>query len=207
MNPRDCSVHEEAHALKDWAVVCEALRSGHQSVLLRTGGIREDHGEFRIKSDRFWLFPTRFHQTVELITPEFAEKMPGNEVPIASSATANEIPIQVFCEVQMSCYIDDLSQLSTIRNLHVLKDEVTHQRFEYRSPGLTALFVRAFSFPKPVLVEHTDQYDGCKSWLTLSVPLSTSGLNAVLSDEEFERRIDEFKRATGSSMRLHHPSD
>lgn len=207
MNQGAPAVQECEHALKEWAVVCEAIRSGHQSVLLRTGGIREDHGEFRIESDRFWLFPTRFHQTVELITPEFAETMSRSEAPVVSETLGNQIPLHVFCEVHMSCYIDDLSQLPTIRNLHVLKDEVTHQRFDYRSPGLTALFIRAYSLPEPVLIENNAQYDGCKSWLTMNSPLATDELNAVLPTEEFERRADEFKRATGSSMRLHPTAD
>ena len=49
-------------AFKEWAVVCAALASGRQSVILRKGGIHEGRDGFRVDHREFWLFPTRFHQ-------------------------------------------------------------------------------------------------------------------------------------------------
>ena len=45
-------------ALKEWAVVCRALEEGRQIVLLRKGGILEYRQSFKVKHDRFLLFPT-----------------------------------------------------------------------------------------------------------------------------------------------------
>src|SRR5689334_22817537 len=49
-------------ALKEWAVVCAALASGRQIVLLRKGGIYEAAGEFELENREFLLFPTYLHQ-------------------------------------------------------------------------------------------------------------------------------------------------
>ena len=50
-----------AVAFKEWALVCEALGRGQQSVILRKGGIAEGRGGFGFDHEEFYLFPTWFH--------------------------------------------------------------------------------------------------------------------------------------------------
>ena len=57
---------------KEWAVIVEALGQGEQIVILRKGGIAEGRDGFRAEHERFWLFPTRFHQQAEGVVPEVA---------------------------------------------------------------------------------------------------------------------------------------
>ena len=40
-------------ALKEWAVACEALGRGQQILLIRKGGISEEHREFRVEHPEF----------------------------------------------------------------------------------------------------------------------------------------------------------
>jgi hypothetical protein len=47
---------------KEWALVCEALGNGTQSIILRKGGIAEGRDGFRFKHDEFLLFPTLYHE-------------------------------------------------------------------------------------------------------------------------------------------------
>ena len=47
-------------AFKEWAVVCAALATGQQSLILRKGGIHEGRDGFRVEHREFWLFPTVF---------------------------------------------------------------------------------------------------------------------------------------------------
>mgnify|MGYP003324622683 CR=1 FL=1 len=49
-------------AFKEWAIVCEALGKGQQSIIFRKGGIHEGKRGFQFKHDQFFLFPTRFHE-------------------------------------------------------------------------------------------------------------------------------------------------
>ena len=56
---------------KEWALVCEALGRGEQTILLRKGGIAEGREGFGFRHDEFFLFPTFFHeQLVKVRTPE-----------------------------------------------------------------------------------------------------------------------------------------
>ena len=57
-------------ALKEWAVVCAALGSGRQIILLRKGGIYESAGEFEIEHRQFLLFPTYLHQNAGMLKDE-----------------------------------------------------------------------------------------------------------------------------------------
>jgi hypothetical protein len=57
-------------ALKEWDVVCRALTSGRQMVLLRKGGISEaGDGSFQVQHDEFLLFPTFLHQNKQMLKP------------------------------------------------------------------------------------------------------------------------------------------
>src|SRR3954465_5772349 len=54
-------------ALKEWQIVCDALASGRQILLLRKGGILEAIGGFELEHREFLLFPTFVHQNCEMI--------------------------------------------------------------------------------------------------------------------------------------------
>ena len=49
---------------KEWALICDALGSGRQSIILRKGGIAEGREGFRFQHPDFLLFPTLFHEQV-----------------------------------------------------------------------------------------------------------------------------------------------
>ncbi len=54
----------ESVGFKEWALVCEALGRGEQTVILRKGGIAEGREGFSFKHREFFLFPTFFHEQV-----------------------------------------------------------------------------------------------------------------------------------------------
>ena len=68
-------------ALKEWDVVCEALGSGRQVIVIRKGGIAEGTGGLRFAHEEFVLLPTFFHQQSERVVPEadFAARQGGRE--------------------------------------------------------------------------------------------------------------------------------
>ena len=55
----------ESVGFKEWAIVCEALGCGEQSIILRKGGIAEGREGFSFRHAEFFLFPTYFHEQVE----------------------------------------------------------------------------------------------------------------------------------------------
>ena len=46
--------------LKEWSTVIDALSRGEQVILIRKGGIADP--KFGVEADRFYLYPTYFHQ-------------------------------------------------------------------------------------------------------------------------------------------------
>lgn len=151
-------------ALKEWAVVCEALAAGAQQIIFRKGGIHEGPDGFVPEHPAFWLFPTGFHQSLDGLRPEFHELAktwalapPAGEV----------IALQHYCTVQSVRWVEREADLFEFRHQHVLTDELLHERFVYRRPGIFLMAVSTASLPAPVRIPSTSRYDGCKSWVQL----------------------------------------
>ena len=60
---------------KEWALVCEALGTGRQKIILRKGGIAEGRDGFSFQHREFFLFPTFFHEQLERV------RFPGATLP------------------------------------------------------------------------------------------------------------------------------
>jgi hypothetical protein len=169
-------------ALKEWAVVCQALDRGRQTVSLRKGGINEPRDGFRVEHREFWLFPTQFHEGRESLVPEaeplLAETL-NNLAPPGTIRVANYVVVDEVLQ------ITDLAQAERLAALHIWSAETIQRRFNYRQPGLFLLIMRVYRRPQPFLVTDTPELAGCHSWVELPVELTTAGLTPVLSDDQF----------------------
>src|SRR5579885_3233527 len=93
-------------AFKEWAVVCRALAEGRQALILRKGGIAEEGGVFRPEHDRFWLYPTYFHEPQRNgIKPEFAPPLAAAE---ADRPPTGTLRLTHFAEVAAVRFLDRL---------------------------------------------------------------------------------------------------
>src|SRR5260370_12859557 len=81
------------HAIKEWAVVCQALARGKQAVILRKGGIAEAYGEFKVEHKQFWLYPTYLHQKPDGIKPNAVPLFQG---PLPHLPPSNKSPLSPF---------------------------------------------------------------------------------------------------------------
>ena len=77
----------ESVGFKEWALVCEALGRGEQTVLLRKGGIAEGRAGFGFRHSEFFLFPTFFHEQIEKV------RIAGAEIP---KGRGGEVEIRLF---------------------------------------------------------------------------------------------------------------
>lgn len=174
-------------ALKEWNVVCEAIRQGRQMVLARKGGISEPEGEFQLPRTRFWLFPTYFHEAPARLND--AGRAIISQMPLLTAAPASEeVRLDLICEVAVAIYIESVEKLSAALAEQVLNREALEQRFYYRHPGLHLLIIRAYEAAEPALLRPTTTMQGCKSWVELDEPLPAVRKLAVIPDGEFERR-------------------
>jgi hypothetical protein len=173
--------------LKEWATVCQAIGVGRQMLLLRKGGIYESAGEFEVENRQFLFFPTYLHQNLKMLKTEAQQGFePHNAEP-------EKITLALAGEVTDIVQLQSREQMDRIDGEHVWTAPLIDMRFNYRPENpLYLLLVRAFVLAKPVTVENTPAYAGCKSWVPLETAVSTSGARVVISDEEYARRRGEL---------------
>lgn len=170
-------------ALKEWASVCSALEQAKQIVLLRKGGIHEAAGEFELENPQFLLFPTYLHQNLKSLKPSehagFA----------AVTAEPARVDISAMGVVTDILQLQSRAQIDAIDDQHIWTGSLIDMRFNYRPENpLYLLLVRTYRLPRPVSLENTPAYGGCKSWVPLERAIDTGGAQAVLDEEAYEAR-------------------
>jgi hypothetical protein len=173
-------------AFKEWAVVCAALASGRQTIILRKGGIEEGREGFRVQHREFWLLPTRFHQAASQLVPD-AEPL-WCQVQ-ESPPPPGTFVVDLYALVQQVIEVRDTAVLKRLNGLHILSQETLEQRFRYRHPGLFILVVRTYRLPRPYIVSDSPYIAGCKSWVELPAEYMTTGAKPVLDDVMFEECV------------------
>ncbi len=183
-------------AFKEWAVVCAALAAGRQSLILRKGGIHEGRGGFRVEHPEFWLFPTRFHQKPEEIVEDAWPLL----LQVESKRPADDtIPISLYAVVETVHLLEDASRLPALSGLHIWSTATLDQRFHYRTPGLFVLTVRVYYLPQELMLPNSPHFDGCRSWVDLPEEITTSELQPVLTDAEFDEQRRSIEAAIGKT--------
>ena len=179
-------------AFKEWAVVVDALGRGDQIIILRKGGIREGGGGFQLEHRRFLLFPTLFHQQRESVLPAAQARYDL----LAPKFSAETLRVEYFAEVADWKFLDSLDDATRLRGQHVWRDGVIRERFDWgKSRSIYAMAVRVFRLPSPVEMSMHTEYGGCKSWVELDATIGTDGAQPVLSDGEFNARLEQFRAA------------
>lgn len=180
---------ESRVAFKEWAVVCAALASGRQTLILRKGGIHEGHEGFHVEHREFWLFPTGFHQQRDEILPDAWPLLDE----LQSRGEPNGHELSLYAIVEDVQHVLDRSTLARLSGRHVWSEATVGQRFHYRTPGLFALTVRVYRRPTPFAIADSPYFVGCKSWVELPAALPTSELRPVLDERSFSTQRNEIR--------------
>src|SRR5687767_5493188 len=118
-------------SLKEWSNVIEALGRGEQIVLIRKGGLA-DSG-FGVEAERFYLYPTYFHQ--------------------GESDSRPSVTITHWCEVVRTWAVRDHEALRLLEPLVVIPRETLDARYHFRSDQvLFVIAVRAWKLAAPAQV-------------------------------------------------------
>lgn len=174
-------------ALKEWAVVCRALKTGRQIMLLRKGGIHESSAGFELEHMQFLLFPTYLHQNLQMLKPEAHAEF---EAHTAEPAT---ITLRSAAEVTDIIRLQRRDQMDALEAQHIWTRPLIDMRFNYRPENpLYLLLVRAYTLAHPTTIQNTPAYAGCKSWVPLDRSVSTAGATPALSDEQYDVRQRQF---------------
>ena len=180
---------------KEWALVCDALGRGEQTILLRKGGIAEGRDGFAFKHREFFLFPTFFHEQVGKLRGE------ARELPEAS---AGEIEIRLSAKVELTATIASFQTAMALERFHILQPAVVRERFAYDdAPGIHFAFVRVFRLQRPWRFPDARQYGGCRSWLQLpDLSGDRAATEPVLSDREHSARLQAIREIVSADIAL-----
>ncbi len=175
-------------AFKEWAVSCQALLEGRQTLLIRKGGIREEGNVFRINDPEFWLMPTYVHQNSALLQPEW---LPALEAIQAVPHDPNQVTISGYAVVDTIAVARDEAQVNGLAHEYLWNPTYVEMRFDFNPyDPLYLVLLRVYRLPEPFTIPMLPDYEGCKSWVTLDQPYATAAAIPVLSDLEFSARRD-----------------
>ena len=175
----------ESVGFKEWAIVCEALGRGEQTILLRKGGLAEGRDGFGFRHAEFFLFPTFFHEQVEKV------RSGGTKIP---KAREGEIEIRYFAKLVAQTEITSWPMAAGLEPFHILQESVVRGRFDYKEAGLHVALVRVFRLSPSWSFPEVPAYGGCRSWVDLPEAPRGMRFEAVLSDEEFGGMVENFGR-------------
>ena len=169
--------------LKEWEGVSESLGQGEKTLLVRKGGLSEGKG-FELRSSRFLLFPTRFHES----------KIRAGEGGRADAGGGGEgTSVTVAAEVTGHWTISggDKAMRSLVR---ALGEEAVLDRVAWRPDlPLHLVEVRAHRLSRALSVTVSEKFGGCSSWADLDA--ADVGLTAVEDDRLWEDVTAEWEAA------------
>ena len=170
-------------------MVVDALGRGDQIIILRKGGIGEGRSGFEVEHTRFFLFPTLFHQQRESVQPAAQIRYDA----LAPKLSPDFVHLEFFAEVADWKFLDSFEAASRLRGQHIWREEVIRERFDWgKSKSIYAMAVRVFRLPLAVDLPMRADYGGCKSWVELDTIVSTEGAQPVLTDREFDEKLQCF---------------
>jgi hypothetical protein len=157
-------------ALKEWASAILAMGRGEQVILIRKGGIADP--KFGLEAQRFYLFPTNFHEA-------------------GAPAILPAIQITHWCEVVKTWEIRDRDALLRLESQVVFDRSTLETRYRFRpDQAIHVIAVRTFALPRPATVPMNDRYEGCRSWVSLDEEIDIDDSKQVLNETQLRTKID-----------------
>jgi hypothetical protein len=191
-------VSEERTALKEWAVLVDAMARGDIIAMVRKGGIREQRAGFSVRHDRFLLYPTFFHERVEELAPRFRAHLGAAH---ASQPPAGTIHLEYVAEVASVWIVSELDRLRAIESEHGLAWSAVESRFHYRGkPGVQVIAVRLARLPSVFETPEARRYLGCVSWVELDSAVDVGGAMPVLDRATLAGRVARLAKSLGEPV-------
>ncbi len=155
-------------ALKEWSSVIDALGRGDQVVLIRKGGIADP--SFGIEAQRFYLYPTYFHQ--------------------GESEHRPSVDVTHWCEVVKTWTLGDRDALGRLEPIVAIPRETLEARYRFRpDQALHVIGVRTYALPRPARVAFREHYAGCLSWISLDDEIDVDGSSSVIPEPVLQSKL------------------
>jgi hypothetical protein len=192
-------------ALKEWNIVCKALESGNQSILLRKGGILEYRKGFEISQKIFLLYPTLEHQSKKYLQPSYLQEfellLKRNDSDMVQDKSNT---IRILARIEAMQEFHDETLLSKLEKYHIWNEKYVNMRMSYNpKKPMNALLLRVYKLPEPISINVKPQWAGCKSWIDIDLTKKDGNsydtidelLNQcepVIKDNDFQQIYDNF---------------
>jgi hypothetical protein len=185
-------------ALKEWAITAHALAQGQQILLLRKGGIHEESKDFRVIHPEFLLYPTYEHQRADLLKPQY---QPALKQLLADSPRSETITFTHWARVEELIEVSTQEKVDDLSPHYIWTNAYAQSRLHWKPMlPLSVMLLRVYQMEQPVTVPFIPEYGGCKSWVDIIPTVNLGNLKPVLSDEEFQRKVDEVKDSLGMKV-------
>ena len=153
---------------KEWQIVCDALASGRQALILRKGGIHEGREGFSFAHPSFFLFPTRFHAQAEQVREGIFTTKPEWQ-------SGDTISITHHAQVLRAVTLTDWEKVSSLLPFHIYSEQTIRERFDWQGKGMATgsihiAHVRVAALRRPWEFPYLKSHGGCRSWVDLPEP-------------------------------------
>jgi hypothetical protein len=183
----------ERTALKEWAVLADAMAQGEIIARVRKGGIREQRAGFTVRHERFLIYPTFFHEKANELAPRFTNRLAASH---ARTPPAGMIRLELVAEVVGLWAVAELERLRAIEGEHGMAWNAVESRFHYKNkPGVQVVAVRVSRLAAAAVVADARRYQGCVSWVALDEAIDVSNAEPVLDDASLLMRVARLRNA------------
>ena len=180
-------IDAERTALKEWAVLVDAMGRGDIIAMVRKGGIREQRAGFVVRHDRFLLYPTFFHEKEAELAARFRSTLHESH---AERPPDGLVRIRYVADAVAVWGVSDLQRLAGVTMEHGLDWTAVASRFHYRNkPGVQVVAVRVSRLAHDAELPEARRYAGCVSWVELDADVEVAGATPVLDEATLRRRV------------------
>jgi hypothetical protein len=176
-------------------VLADAMSRGEIIAMLRKGGIREQRAGFGVRHQRFLIYPTFFHESLDQLAPRFRDRAAAI---VSERPPAGTLRLRLLVDVEAVWWVTSLDALRGIDGEHGLAWESVVSRFHYRGRlGLHVIAARVSRLAHEVAMPEERRYAGCVSWVRLESEVDVSGARPVITDVECNERVRTLRLTLG----------
>lgn len=185
----------ERTALKEWAVLVDAMARGDIIAMVRKGGIREQRKGFAVRHDRFLLYPTYFHEKAGELAPRFRDALAASH---GRRPPEGIVRLGYVADAVAVWAAAALDPLRAIDGEHGLDWSAVASRFAYRDrPGVQVVALRVRRLSRAVELPEARRYGGCVSWVELDREIDVGDAEPVLEAAALARRVEALRAVLG----------
>ncbi len=185
---------ENMCALKEWAVVNQSLREGHQIFLLQKEGVVKQSGVWAMTEKEFFIFPVYERKSKEDLQEDYHPWMPVVEL---SKPPEGRLNLDVYAQVDSICRIKNIRKLNKMVPYSIWSENYMKKFFDGQSE-VFLVFLRCYRGPQFFRVPFHPDYKLPCPWVELKTPLSPNSFYPVLTVDRFKERKNEILKELGS---------